>query len=79
MAKLFYFCHLKKLVRPETSGPYHVPSTRVSLSQNGILTIHRLARCSPQLQAQEASLYSDHSRSPQGEAQRPGTYIYTKK
>ena len=24
MAKLFYFCHLKKLVRPETFGPYHV-------------------------------------------------------
>ena len=23
-AKLFYFCHLKKLVRPETFGPYHV-------------------------------------------------------
>ena len=24
IAKLFYFCHLKKLVRPETFGPYHV-------------------------------------------------------
>ena len=24
MAKLFYFCHLKKLVRPETFGPYYV-------------------------------------------------------
>ena len=24
IAKLFYFCHLKKLVRPETSGPYYV-------------------------------------------------------
>ena len=23
-AKLFYFCHLKKLVRPETFGPYYV-------------------------------------------------------
>ena len=22
IAKLFYFCHLKKLVRPETFGPY---------------------------------------------------------
>ena len=26
MAKLFYFCHLKKLVRPETFGPYYVYS-----------------------------------------------------
>ena len=24
IANLFYFCHLKKLVRPETFGPYHV-------------------------------------------------------
>ena len=24
IAMLFYFCHLKKLVRPETFGPYHV-------------------------------------------------------
>ena len=24
IAKLFYFCHLRKLVRPETFGPYHV-------------------------------------------------------
>ena len=24
IAKLFDFCHLKKLVRPETFGPYHV-------------------------------------------------------
>ena len=24
IAKLFYFCHLKKLVRPETFGPYYV-------------------------------------------------------
>ena len=24
IAKLFYFCHLKKLVRPETLGPYYV-------------------------------------------------------
>ena len=23
-AKLFYFCHIKKLVRPETFGPYYV-------------------------------------------------------
>ena len=22
--KLFYFCHLKKMVRPETFGPYYV-------------------------------------------------------
>ena len=26
-SKLFYFCHLKKLVRPETFGPYYVRST----------------------------------------------------
>ena len=26
IAKLFYFCHLKKLVRPETFGPYYVQS-----------------------------------------------------
>ena len=25
IAKLFHFCHLSKLVRPETYGPYHVP------------------------------------------------------
>ena len=24
IAKLFYFCHLKKLVRPEIFGPYHL-------------------------------------------------------
>ena len=24
MAKFFYFCHLKKLIRPETFGPYYV-------------------------------------------------------
>ena len=24
IAKLFYLCHLKKLVRPETFGPYYV-------------------------------------------------------
>jgi len=23
-AELFYFCHLKKLVRLETFGPYHI-------------------------------------------------------
>ena len=23
--KLFYFCHLKQLVTPETIGPYYVP------------------------------------------------------
>ena len=26
IAKLFYFCHLKKLVRPETFVPYYVPN-----------------------------------------------------
>ena len=25
IAKMFYSCHLKKLVRPETFGPYYVP------------------------------------------------------
>ena len=24
IAKLFYFCHLKKVVRPEAFGPYYV-------------------------------------------------------
>ena len=24
IAKLFYFCHFKKLVRPETFGPYYI-------------------------------------------------------
>ena len=24
LENLFYFCHLKKLVRPETFGPYYV-------------------------------------------------------
>ena len=28
IAKLFYFCHLRKLVRPETFGPYHVQKPR---------------------------------------------------
>ena len=28
IAKLFYFCHLKKLVRPETVGPYYVSTIR---------------------------------------------------
>ena len=32
IAKLFHFCHLSKLVRPETYGPYHVsPSKQRSL------------------------------------------------
>ena len=30
MANLFYFCHLKKLVRPETFGTYYV-STFISM------------------------------------------------
>ena len=30
IAKLFYFCHLKKLVRPETFGPYYVSNWAVS-------------------------------------------------
>ena len=28
IAKLFYFCHLKKLVMPETFGPYYVVTIR---------------------------------------------------
>ena len=28
ITKLFYFCHLKKLVRPETFGPYYVCESR---------------------------------------------------
>ena len=35
IAKLFYFCHLKKLVRPETFGPYHV-----SIYQSVYQSIH---------------------------------------
>ena len=35
IAKLFYFCHLKKLVRPETSGPYHVSQ---SLRDDGLIS-----------------------------------------
>ena len=31
MAKLFYFCHFKKLVRPETFGPYYVLQAVVQL------------------------------------------------
>ena len=30
IAKLFYFCHLKQLVRPETFGPYHVLHIKVT-------------------------------------------------
>ena len=29
IAKLYYFCHLKMLVRPETFGPYHVYHAKV--------------------------------------------------
>ena len=29
IAKLLYFCHLKKLVRPETFGPYYVHPPRL--------------------------------------------------
>ena len=32
IAKLFYFCHLKKLVRPETFGPYYVPLAHVLIT-----------------------------------------------
>ena len=32
-AKLFYFCHLKKLVRPETFGPYYVCRLATESSQ----------------------------------------------
>ena len=33
-AKLFYFCHLKKLVRPETFGPYYVHLNPHSVCSN---------------------------------------------
>ena len=33
-SKLFYFCHLKKLVRPETFGPYCVQSASGRISHN---------------------------------------------
>ena len=32
ISKLFCFCHLKKLVRPETSGPYYVHLARLLLT-----------------------------------------------
>ena len=32
IGKLFYFCHLKKLVRPETFGPYYVHIKKVILA-----------------------------------------------
>ena len=37
IAKLFYFCHLKKLVRPETFGPYcvHVSAASLRTSELG--------------------------------------------
>ena len=31
---MFYFCHLKKLVRPETFGPYYVLQTRKVVMQS---------------------------------------------
>ena len=34
IAKLFYFCHLKKLVRPETFGTYYVRTFHMWTSQN---------------------------------------------
>ena len=43
IAKLFYFCHLKKLVRPETFGPYHVSLADVCTCQNCRIS-PRLAR-----------------------------------
>ena len=36
--KLFYFCHLKKLVRPETFGPYYVHIV-------GWCTVHTTSKC----------------------------------
>ena len=34
MANLFYFCHLKKLVRPETFGPYYVYAAKLIIENN---------------------------------------------
>ena len=31
IAKLFYFCHLKKLVRPESFGPYYVRTSFIPM------------------------------------------------
>ena len=39
-AKLFYFCHLKKLVRPETFGPYHVPATLLGELQTDVCVVY---------------------------------------
>ena len=50
IAKLFYFCHLKKLVRPETFGPYHVHYTVQKvhcLSGNFVLFVGLLQQHNP--------------------------------
>ena len=47
IAKLFYFCHLKKLVRPETFGPYYVltPWSKVLLEKlTGFAAIQEIPR-----------------------------------
>ena len=36
IAKLFYFCHLKKLVRPETFGPYYLHASRAKGLQTAV-------------------------------------------
>ena len=36
-SKLFYFCYLKKLVRPETFGPYYVAVDMSSILLKWIL------------------------------------------
>ena len=41
IAKLFYFCHLKKLVRPETFGPYYVSPMSNIISVSPSLKIDR--------------------------------------
>ena len=45
IAKLFYFCHLKKLVRPETFGPYYVCTHNTQEDKQSV-THHDLSKTS---------------------------------
>ena len=40
IARLFYFCHLKKLVRPETFGSYYVPAIIAGRTTHLMFHIH---------------------------------------
>ena len=49
IAKLFYFYHLKKLVRPETFGPYYVQEFPEQTRFSSVLVTnangHRIVPC----------------------------------